>query len=69
MDQRWHLVNSKIMISFEDPSILSVIFLSLFQPKCSLAVSMATGMHKDERSVDSLVLCHHDHDRKVSANR
>ena len=28
---------------------------------------MATGMHGDERSVDCLVLCHHDQDRKVSA--
>ena len=25
------------------------------------------GMHKDERSVDCLVLCQHDQDRKVSA--
>ena len=29
---------------------------------------MATGMHMDERSVDCLVLGHHDQDRKVSAN-
>ena len=28
---------------------------------------MATGMHMDERSVDCLVLCHHDQYRKVSA--
>ena len=28
---------------------------------------MATGMHMDERSVDCLVLCHHDQGRKVSA--
>ena len=28
---------------------------------------MATGMHMDERSVDCLVLGHHDQDRKVSA--
>ena len=28
---------------------------------------MATGMHMDERSVDYLVLSHHDQDRKVSA--
>ena len=28
---------------------------------------LSTGMHRDERSVDSLVLCPHDHDRKVSA--
>ena len=28
---------------------------------------MATGMHMDERSVDCLVLVHHDQDRKVSA--
>ena len=27
---------------------------------------MATGMHMDERSVDCLVLGHHDQDRKVS---
>ena len=52
MDHWWHLVNS---------------FLTLFQPKCSLAISMATGMHMYKRSVDSLVLCHHDHDWNVSA--
>ena len=28
---------------------------------------MATGMQMDERSVDCLVLGHHDQDRKVSA--
>ena len=28
---------------------------------------MATGMHMDERSVECLVLCHHDQDRNVSA--
>ena len=28
---------------------------------------MATGKHMDERSVDCLVLGHHDQDRKVSA--
>ena len=28
---------------------------------------MATGMHMDERSVDCLVLGHHDQDRKVLA--
>ena len=28
---------------------------------------MATGMHMDERSLDYLVMGHHDQDRKVSA--
>ena len=28
---------------------------------------MASGMHIDERSIDCLVLGHHDEDRKVSA--
>ena len=28
---------------------------------------MATVMNKDEKSVDCLVSCHHDHDRKISA--
>ena len=28
---------------------------------------MATGMHMDERSIDCLVLGHHDQDRKVPA--
>ena len=28
---------------------------------------MATGMHMDERSLNCLVLGHHDQDRKVSA--
>ena len=54
------------MISVGNPSILSD-FLSLFQPKCSQAVSMATDMHMDEKSVDCLVLGHHDQDRKVLA--
>ena len=54
------------MISVGNPSILSD-FLSLFQPKCSYAVSMATGMHMDERSVDCLILGQYDQDRKVSA--
>ena len=54
------------MISVGNPSILSD-FLSLFLPKCSYAVSMATGMYMDERSVDCLVLGHHDQDWKVTA--
>ena len=66
MDHLLHLVYSKVIVSFGNPSISSEI-LSLFQPKCSCAVSMATGMHMDERSVDCLVLGHHDQDRKVSA--
>ena len=66
MDHLWHLVYSKVMISFENPSIFSD-FLPLLWPKCSYAVSMATGMHMDERSVDCLVFGHHDQDRKVSA--
>ena len=66
MAHLWHLVFSKVMISFGNPSIFSD-FLPLFWPKCSYAVSMATGMHMDERSVDCLVLGHHDQDRKVSA--
>ena len=49
------------MISVGNPSILNYFF-SLFY-----AVSMATGMHMDERSVDCLVLGHHDQDWKVSA--
>ena len=36
--------------------------LSLF----SQNVSMATGMNRVERSVDCLVLCPNNHDRKVS---
>ena len=35
--------------------------------KCSKAVSMATGMHRDKSSIDSLVFCHHNQNRKVSA--
>ena len=55
-----------MIVSFGNPSILSD-FLSLFYPKCSHAVSMATGMHMDKRNVDCLVLGHHDQDMKVSA--
>ena len=66
MDHLWHLVYSKVLVSFGNPSILSD-FLSLFWPKCSYPVSMATGMLMDKRSIDCLVLGHHDQDRKVSA--
>ena len=66
MDHWWHLVNVKVMFSLGNPSIFEC-FLSLILPKCSYAVSMATGMHMDERNVDCLVLGHHDQDRKVSA--
>ena len=66
MGHLWRLVYSKVIVSFVNPSILSD-FLSLFQPKCSHAVSMATGMHMDKWNVDCLVLGHHDQDRKVSA--
>ena len=52
---------------FSWKSINSSDFLSLFQPKCSYAVSMATGMHMDERSVDCLIFGQYDQDRKVSA--
>ena len=42
-------------------------FLSHFYPKYLSAVAMATGMCRDERSVDCLVLCHNKQNRKVSA--
>ena len=42
-------------------------FLSHFYPKYFSAVAMATGMCKDERSVDCLVLCHNKQNRKFSA--
>ena len=42
-------------------------FLSHFYPKYLSAVAMVTGMCRDERSVDCLVLCHNKHSRKVSA--
>ena len=66
MDHWWHLVYVKVMITFGNPSISSD-FLSQFLSKCSYTVSMATGMHMDERSIDCLVLCHNDQDRNVSA--
>ena len=40
-------------------------FLSHFYPKYLSAVAMATGMCRDERSVDCLVLCHNKQNRKV----
>ena len=43
------------------------MFWSLFKPKCSYGVPMATGRHMDERSVDCLVLCPNNQERKVSA--
>ena len=42
-------------------------FLSHFYPKYLSAVAMATGVCKDERNVDCLVLCHNKQKRKVSA--
>ena len=42
-------------------------FLSHFYPNYLSAFAMATGMCRDERSVDCLVLCHNKQNRKVSA--
>ena len=42
-------------------------FLSHFYAKYLSAVAMATGMRRDERSVDCLVLCHNKQNRNVSA--
>ena len=42
-------------------------FLSHFYPKYISDVAMATGMCRDERNVDCLVLCHNKQDRNVSA--
>ena len=42
-------------------------FLSHFYPKYLSAVAMATGMCRDERSVDCFVLCHNKQNRKVLA--
>ena len=42
-------------------------FLSHFYLKNLSAVAMATGMCRDERSVDCLVLCQTKQNRKVSA--
>ena len=38
-----------------------------FYPKYLSAVAMATGMCRDERNVDCLVLCHNKQNRKGSA--
>ena len=42
-------------------------YLSHSYPKYLSAVAMATGMCRDERSVDCLVLCHNKQNRTVSA--
>ena len=42
-------------------------FSSHFYPKYLSAVAMATGICRDERNVDCLVLCHNKQSRKVSA--
>ena len=65
MDPNWHFHVCKQMISLGNLSILGD-FLKLFWPKCSTAVSMATAMQMDERSVDYLVLGPFKQDRKVS---
>ena len=67
MDHLWHLVHSNVMISFGNPAIISDFRSVFFQPNCRLAVSRATGMYMDERSVDCLVLCSNNQARKVSA--
>ena len=46
---------------------LSGEFLSHFYPKYLSAVAMATGVCRDERNVDCLVLCHNKQNRKISA--
>ena len=53
-------------MSGRNPSIFGE-FLSHLYPKYLSAVAMATGMCRDERSVDCLVLCHNKQNRKVSA--
>ena len=55
MGHLWRFVYSKVIVSFGNPSILSD-FLSLFSPKYSHAVSLATGMHMDKRNVGLLGL-------------
>ena len=42
-------------------------FLSHFYTKYLSDVAMTTGMCRDERNVDCLVLCHNKQNRKVSA--
>ena len=41
--------------------------LSHFYPKYLYAVAMATGICRDERGVDCLVLCRNKQNRKISA--
>ena len=66
VDRIWHFYVCKLMISVGNLSILSD-YLTLFKPKCSTAVSMATAMQMDEMIVDYLVLGPNNQDRKVSA--
>ena len=66
MDHNWHFNVCKLMISVGNLSILGD-FWTLFWPKCSTAVSMATAMQMDERIVDYLVLGPNIQNRKVSA--
>ena len=42
-------------------------FMSHFHPKYFSAIAMATGICRDERIVDCLVLCHNKQNWKVSA--
>ena len=66
MDHNWHFCVCKLMTSVGNLSILRD-FLTIFLPKCSTAVSMATAMQMDERVIDNLVLGPNNQDRKVSA--
>ena len=66
VDHKLDLNLYKVMISVGKYTIL-VDFLEHFLPKYSFAVFMATGMKLDQMSLDYLVLCSNDPDRKVSA--
>ena len=55
VDPNWHFYVCKLMISAGNLSILRDFFFTLFWPKCSTAVSMATAMQMDERIVLYLV--------------
>ena len=61
----WHLYVCKLMISAGNLSILGV-FIILFCQKCSSAVSLATGMHIDDRGIDYVIVCPHTQYRNVT---
>ena len=67
MGHFWHLVYSKLIVSFGNPSILSDFFCHHFSQNVHMLFPLQRACIWIKKSADCLVLGHHDQDRKVSA--